>query len=248
VEKPFQIKLIIRRVPALAAVNWLKMAWDIFKQYPLLFIQMLLLTYVVTYLATLSSVTVIIGVLVSAFFTAGFYHAIAGVQQQQKIDLSWLFHAFKDASCRRSLILISISEFVVTTLVVMIFQSQTAEAVIRLQETRELDSSLSLQVMALLLTVFFIKLWICYAIAIAFFLKEQRLLLILGAALLACWRNISALLIFMLLSVALIILSIPTMLLALVVVIPLLMISWFLSFNEVFALKLNPQQDGVLEV
>lgn len=247
-EKPFQIKLIIRRVPALAAVNWLKQAWDIFKQYPLLFIQMLLLTYVVTYLAALSSITLIIGVLVSAFFTAGFYHAIAGVQQQQKIDLSWLFHAFKDASCRRSLILISISEFVVTTLVVMIFQSQTAEAVIRLQETRELDSSLSLQVMALLLTVFFIKLWICYAIAIAFFLKEQRLLIILGAALLACWRNISALLIFMLLSVALIILSIPTMLLALVVVIPLLMISWFLSFNEVFVLKLNPQQDGVLEV
>lgn len=247
-EKPFQIKLIIRRVPALAAVNWLKQAWDIFKQYPLLFIQMLLLTYVVTYLAALSSITLIIGVLVSAFFTAGFYHAIAGVQQQQKIDLSWLFQAFKDASCRRSLILISISEFVVTTLVVMIFQSQTAEAVIRLQETRELDSSLSLQVMALLLTVFFIKLWICYAIAIAFFLKEQRLLIILGAALLACWRNISALLIFMLLSVALIILSIPTMLLALVVVIPLLMISWFLSFNEVFVLKLNPQQDGVLEV
>lgn len=247
-EKPFQIKLIIRRVPALAAINWLKMAWDIFKQYPLLFIQMLLLTYVITYLAALSSITLMIGVLVSGFFTAGFYHAIAGVQQQQKIDLSWLFQPFKDPSCRRILLLIAISEFVVTTLVVILFQSQTAEAVIRLQETRELDSALSLQVLALLLTVFFIKLWSCYAIAIAFFLKEQRLLLILGAALLACWRNLGAMLVFMLLSVALIILSIPTMLLALVLVVPLLMISWFISFNEVFALKVNAEREGVLEV
>ena len=94
-EKPFQIKLIIRRVPALAAINWLKQAWDIFKQYPLLFIQMLLLTYVVTYLAALSSITLIIGVLVSAFFTAGFYHAIAGVQQQQKLTSVGYFMPLK---------------------------------------------------------------------------------------------------------------------------------------------------------
>jgi hypothetical protein len=55
-------------------------------------------------------------------------------------------------------------------------------------------------------------------------------------------------LVFMLLSVALIILSIPTMLLALVLVVPLLMISWFISFNEVFALKVNAEREGVLEV
>lgn len=255
-EKPFQIKLIIRRVPALAAINWLKMAWDIFKQYPLLFIQMLLLTYVITYLAAFSSITLIIGVLISGFFTAGFYHAVAGVQQQKKIDLTWLFQPFKEASSRRSLVMIAVSEFVVTTVVVLLFQSQTGEAIARLQEARQLDATLTLQVdttltlqvMALLFSVCFIKLWVCYAIAIAFFLKEQRLLLILGAALLACWRNIGAMLVFMLLSAVLIILSIPTMLLALVVVMPLLMISWFLSFNEVFALKLNTGQEGVLEV
>ncbi|EHR40192.1 hypothetical protein [Alishewanella jeotgali] len=247
-EKPFQIKLIIRRVPVLSAINWLRQSWDIFKQYPLLFIQMLLLTYVVTYLATLTSLTLIIGVLASAFFTAGFYNAVAGVQQQQKIDLSWLFKPFKDASCRRSLILIAISEFLVTTVVVLLFQSQAAEAVIQFQESAIVAPSLVWQVVLLLTSVFIIKLWVCYAIAIAFFLKEQRLLLILGMAWLACWRNFGAMLVFMLLSLVLVLLSIPTMLFALVLVVPLLMISWFLSFNDIFALKLNPPREGMLEV
>lgn len=87
-----------------------------------------------------------------------------------------------------------------------------------------------------------------YAVAIAYFLKEQRISLILQASFIACWRNMAALALFGLLSLGLILLTIPTMLLGLVVVVPVLHIAFFLSFNELFALQVNAKQDGVLEV
>ena len=87
-----------------------------------------------------------------------------------------------------------------------------------------------------------------YAVAIAYFLKEQRILAVVQTSFIACWRNVSALLIFGLLSMALVLLTLPTFFIGLIVVLPLLNIAFFLSFNDVFALQVKLPDDGVLEV
>jgi uncharacterized membrane protein len=87
-----------------------------------------------------------------------------------------------------------------------------------------------------------------YAVAIAYFLKEQRLVVILQASFTACWRNVAALLLFSVLSFALVVLTIPTLFIGLIVVLPLLNIAFFMSFNDVFALQVKATNDGVLEV
>lgn len=246
-EKPFQIKLIIRRVKATAAIDWLKQAWDIFKQYPFVFIQMILLTLVLSFLVALNSITLILGVLASPFLTAGFYKAVVGVQQQQTIGIDWLFKPFSEVACRRILILIAALNFLISAPLVQ-FREQIFAALKLAQETGIQDPAITWQLLLLIIGLLLSSMLFAYAVAIAYFLKEQRISMILQASFIACWRNMAALALFGLLSLGLIVLTIPTMLLGLVVVVPLLHIAFFLSFNELFALQVKAQQDGVLEV
>jgi len=247
VEKPFQIKLIIRRVVATTAIAWLKQAWEIFKQAPFVFVQMILLTLVLTFLATLHPITLVLGVLASPFLTAGFYNAIVGVQQKQTISIDWLFKAFKESACRRILMLIASANFFISVPLVH-FREQLFTAMNQAAETGVQDPAMTWQLLLLMLGTLLISMLFAYAVAIAYFLKEQRISLILQASFLACWRNMPALGLFGLLSLGLIVLTIPTMLLGLIVVVPVLHIAFFLSFNELFALQVNARQDGVLEV
>lgn len=247
VEKPFQIKLIIRRVKATTAIEWLKQAWDIFKQYPFVFIQIILLTLVLTFLASLNAITLILGVLASPFLTAGFYKAVVGVQQQQKIGIDWLFKPFMEAACRRILILIASLNFLISVPLVQ-FREKIFAAMTLAKDSGVQDPAITWQLLLLIIGLILSTMLFAYAVAIAYFLKEQRISLILQASFIACWRNMAALALFGLLSLGLILLTIPTMLLGLVVVVPVLHIAFFLSFNELFALQVKAQQDGVLEV
>lgn len=247
VEKPFQIKLIIRRVNAAAALGWLKQAWEIFKQYPLVFIQMILLTVVLGFLASLNAFTQIIGVLASPFFTAGVYCAVVGVQQKQTITIEWLFKPFSERATRRILVLIASLNFLVSVPLIH-YRDQLFNAIEQAEKSGVVESGLAWQSALLLVAFIITTMLFAYAVAIAYFLKEQRVLLILQASFTACWRNIPALFVLSVVSVGLIILTVPTMFIGLIVVIPLLNIAFFLSFNELFALQVKTQQDGVLEV
>lgn len=146
VEKPFQIKLIIRRVKATTASEWLKQAWDIFKQYPFVFIQIILLTLVLTFLASLNAITLILGVLASPFLTAGFYKAVVGVQQQQKIGIDWLFKPFMEAASRRILILIASLNFLVSVPLVQ-FREQIFAAMTLAKDSGVQDPAITRQLL-----------------------------------------------------------------------------------------------------
>jgi uncharacterized membrane protein len=84
-----------------------------------------------------------------------------------------------------------------------------------------------------------------YAVAIAYFLREQRLFPILQASLLACWRNVQPLSLYGLIAIGLLMTGIPTLFLTWLLVLPLLSISFFLSFREFFAL--TPASDNKVE-
>ncbi|MCC5451494.1 MULTISPECIES: hypothetical protein [Gammaproteobacteria] len=246
-EKPFQIKLIIRRVSAAASIAWLKNAWGIFKQYPIVFVQMILLTLALSVLASLHEITLIIAVLASPFITAGFYRAVLGVQQQQKISIDWLFQPFKEPATRRILLVIAALNFLISIPLAQ-FRVDVFATMQLAQESPDGAAGYSWSLLLLLIATLITAMLFAYAVAIAYFLKEQRIFTILQASFIACWRNIPALVSFGLLSLLLIILTVPTFFLGLIVVMPVLHIAFFLSFNELFALQVKSQQDGVLEV
>lgn len=248
VEKPFQLKLIIRRVKATASLRWIADAWQLFKRLPLLFIAMFCLTAIISYLLQQHQLTTLLWVFIGPFLTAGFYKTIVGVQQQQKVAIDWLFHPLTEPSCRFVLLTIGALKFIMFTPLIAFFEQlqKTMSAAVASQSGME--TVVLLQLLALVALFTLVLMLFAYAVAIAYFLKEHRFLVVLQTSFIACWRNTGALLLYSLLSMALLLLTLPTLGLGIIVVAPLLQIAFFLSFNDVFALQVNASEDGVLEV
>lgn len=247
-EKPLQMKLIIRRVSATASLQWLTAAWQLFKQAPVVFVAMFLLTAGISFVLQQHQLTTIIWIFLNPFLAAGFYKAVVGAQQHQRIAIDWLFQPLAEPSCRMILLTIGALKLLLLTPLISFQQDlfQTMSVAVEAQSGVETIVTLQLVLMVALFTLVFML--FAYAVVIAYFLKEQRILTVLQTSFIACWRNVAALLIFGLVSVALVLLTIPTFFIGLIVVAPLLQITFFLSFNDVFALQVKSADDGVLEV
>lgn len=239
-EKQFKVKLVIRRAPALAALGWLKQSWQIFMQAPLVWVLMFITLMALALLSQLNPLLGIAAMLLSPFLTAGVYKAVVAVQQKHTIDFSILFSTFQEPDYRAVFIRLA-----ALNLLASIPVSMLAAILMEQHQQQIIDPVTALAFAASAVLVWMV---FAYAVAIAYFLKEQRLLNIMQASFTACWRNIVPLVVFGLLSIVLIMLTMPTMFIGLLLVVPLLNIAFFLSFNEFFALQVKAQDEGVLEV
>lgn len=239
--KPFQLKLIIRRAPALAAIGWLKQAWALFMQAPVVwllsYLHMLGFLLLSMLLPPLSSFIV---ALLMPFLTAGIYKMVVAAQQGHAISVSGLYQVFKEPQYRRVFIRLALAELVASLPLVYMYA-------LMLEQAESHSFSMPL---ALLFAAWFTltKMAFAYTVAVAYFLQQHSVLVVMQASLVACWRNISSLTLYSLLSLVLIMLTMPTLFIGLIVVIPLLHIAFFLSFNDFFALQVNTTDEGVLEV
>ncbi|WP_302850291.1 hypothetical protein [Arsukibacterium indicum] len=247
-EKPFQLKLIIRRVSTTASLRWISGAWQVFKRVPLLFIAMFCLTAIISFLLQQHQLTTLIWVFVGPFLTAGFYKTIVGVQQERKVAIDWLFQPLTEPSCRLILMTIGAVKFVMFTPLIAFFERLQTTMSAAVEAQSGMETVVLLQLLALVALFTLVLMLFAYAVAIAYFLKEHRFLVVLQTSFIACWRNVGALLLYGLFSMALLLLTLPTFGLGIIVVAPLLQIAFFLSFNDVFALQVNASEDGVLEV
>lgn len=238
--KQFQVKLVVRRASALASLQWLKQSWHIFMQAPLVWVLMFLTVGLVTLLSQLHPFTAVIGMLLNPFLTAGIYKSVVTVQQQQAISYKDLFTPLQEPACRAILIRLAALNMLVSIPISLL--------AVRLMAQMEQQAVSAPLVFGFVIAFFLSWMVFAYAVAIAYFLQERRIFAIIQASFLACWRNIIALAFFALLSMLLIMLTMPTMFLGLLVVVPLLNIAFFLSFNEFFALRVKADDDGVLEV
>jgi len=248
VEKPFQLKLIIRRVSTTSSLRWLAGAWQLFKKAPIVFMAMFLLTACLGFLLQLNQLSAIVWVFLNPFLTAGFYKAIVGIQHQQNVTVDWVFKPLAEPQCRLILLAIGALKVLLLTPLISFQQKLLLPMSAAIENQSTADISISWQLLLLVALFSLVFMLFAYAVAIAYFLKEQRILAVVQTSFIACWRNVSALLIFGLLSMALVLLTLPTFFIGLIVVLPLLNIAFFLSFNDVFALQVKLPDDGVLEV
>lgn len=239
-DKQFKVKLIVRRVNALACLGWLKQSWAIFMQAPMVWVLMFITLGVIAMLSQLHPLTAIVGILLNPFLTAGVYKSVVAVQQKQSIQFVNLFQPLQETQYRAVFIRIA-----ALNMLASIPLSALAAKLLEQHQQQAISGGL-----VLLFVMGFLLTWMvfAYAVAIAYFLQEHRLLAVMQASFVACWRNITPLVVFGLLSMALIMLTMPTLFLGLLLVIPLLNIAFFLSFNEFFALQVKPNDDAVLEV
>lgn len=239
-DNQFQVKLIVKRVKISAPVQWLQQAWHIFKQTPVIWLLMFSTLIITALLGTTHTLLNIAALFISPFFTAGIYKSIVAIQHQETIKYTDMFIPLQQPSCRMVFIRLA-----AMNMLAAVPLSLLAQSIYTQQEAGINDPWLILLFVASSIIVWMV---FAYAVAIAYFLHEQRLLVIMQTSFVACWRNITALVVFALLSFGLIFLTVPTLFIGLIVVIPVLNIAFFLSFNDFFALQINTKNDDAVLV
>jgi uncharacterized membrane protein len=223
-----KLQLVVRRAPAAAGLRWLQQAWALFKQQPGLWIQLVFIIHLSTLLGALHPLLGVLVALLNPFLTAGLYRCIVAKQKGDTVTLSQFWQPLTEPGCRPVFLRLAAANMLCSIPLTLLAQELYQQA-------------LAGSVNFMLLLVFvagmtLVLMLFAYAVAIAYFLKEPRLLPIFQASFMACWRNVQPLSVYGLISILLISTGVPSFFITWIIVLPLLAISFFLSFTEFFAL------------
>ncbi len=238
-----KLQLVVRRAPLNAGLKWLQQGWQLFKQQPLLWIQLVFAIHFCSLLGALHPLLGIAAALLNPFLTAGLYSCIVARQRGASVSFAMLFQPLKEPACRAIFFRLAAANMLCSIPLTLLASELFVQA-----QAGHIDWWLTL---AFVIGLSLVMMMFAYAVAIAYFLREQRLFAILQASLMACWRNVQPLTLYGLLAMALLSTGFPTLLLTWLLVLPLLSISFFLSFSEFFALapvNSEPEQAGYFEV
>ncbi|MEE2002536.1 hypothetical protein QWY20_13820 [Alkalimonas sp. MEB108] len=225
---------MIRSRPVLSALYWVKQAWQLFRQAPWLWIQLLSFVLLLNLLGSMNPVLFMITLFLNPFITAGLYSVIMAVQRGETVSFGWLFRPLQQAEFRPLFL-----QLAALNLLLAIPLSLLGEHLTQQLAAEQLDFSL---VLLFVFCTAMIWMMFSYAVAILYFLPEKRLLSALMGSLVACWRNLLPLLLFGMVALALCLATVPTMLLGMIVVLPLISIAFFISFQDIF--NVDPGKSG----
>jgi uncharacterized membrane protein len=223
-----KLQLVVRRAPAAAGLRWLQQAWALFKQQPGLWIQLVLIIHLSSLLGALHPLLGVLVALLNPFLTAGLYRCIVASQKGATVSLAQFWQPLKEPACRAVFLRLAAANMLFSIPLTLLAQE--------LYQQVQTGSVNFLLLLVFVVGMTLVLMLFAYAIAIAYFLKETRLLPIFQASFMACWRNVQPLSLYGAVAILLISTGIPSLFISWIVVLPLLSISFFLSFTEFFAL------------
>lgn len=231
-----KLQLVVRRAPAAAGLRWLQQAWELFKQQPGLWIQLVFIIHFSTLLGALHPLLGVVAALLNPFLSAGLYRCIVARQKGENVTLQQFWQPLSEPACRAIFLRLAAANMILTIPLSLIFLELYQQVLAANLNFMLLLGFIVGQTMVLML--------FAYAVAIAYFLKETRLIPIFQASFIACWRNVQPLSVYGFIAIVLLSTAIPTFFITWLVVLPLLAISFFLSFTDFFALKAVDHDDS----
>lgn len=231
-----KLQLVVRRAPAAAGIRWLQQAWALFKQQPGLWIQLVFIIHLSTLLGSLHPLIGVVAALLNPFLTAGLYRCIVAKQKGGNVPFEQFWQPLTEPGCRAVFLRLAAAN--------MLFSIPLTFLAQELYQQMLAGSVNFFLLLIFIIGMALVMMLFAYAVAIAYFLKETRLLPIFQASFVACWRNVQPLSVYGVLAVLLVSTGVPSFFITWLIVLPLLAISFFLSFTEFFALTPVDKDDA----
>lgn len=228
----------INKVAPQNALQWYSRGWALFKEQSGLWMQSVFFVLVMAFASGLHQLTMILFAFAYPFLMSGLYQMAFNAKHGVSSEFKDLFSGFKDDRIRRVLIQLAalglLVSLAMTPLTSQLFESMKTGVPLPI-ETMVLMTGANLIYM-----MFFM-----FAVPIVYFYHEQNLLVVLKTSFSACIQNIPAMIIFGLLSMALITFSVFTLFLALIIILPWLMLTLYLAFDDLIGtdIKLDDKDD-----
>ncbi|WP_199611003.1 hypothetical protein [Flocculibacter collagenilyticus] len=214
---------------------WIKHAWEILKIKPASFIAISIFTSSLFIAGQLHPILGLLIMFANPFITAAYYVVIEHARQGHHIRFEQFFSAIKHLPNKLTLFRLA----VVSLLLSALFSIALSPILETLQQGAKPDFG---QIVLVVVVSAIYMMLFAYAVPIAVFTKEKSLPEIFKGSFFACWRNVIPLTVYSIISMLLIALTIPTLMVGMIIVIPVLTISFYLSFINIFAPSLIVQQ------
>ncbi|MEJ6476589.1 BPSS1780 family membrane protein [Pseudoalteromonas piscicida] len=235
----------IRTFKASMGIQWLKAGWEIFKTQPLTFMLMYIFMAVVSLLPLLAPVLQIVAALSGPFLSAGFYLAVINKQTNKAIKLADIFEPFAAKGRRLNLFRVGIYQMagaLLLTMVAGVLFSDVATALESVGPNTSPDELIQLiagnigfaEVALFVSAQSVVMMAFAFVVPQVFFQGEKRIFHAMKCSLAAFYHNMAALSIFGLVIAALIVASIPLSMIPAIIIMPVAMIGFFVSFQAMF--------------
>lgn len=241
----------IRIFRAEAGLKWFKAGWELFKCQPGTFVFMHLFIGITSFIALLAPILQFPAALAMPFVTAGFYKAMLQRQQGQKIEIFELFSVFGEPGRRLMLFRLGLYHlfggFILALITTSLFQGlgepvnaylQAVEAqnvdLAQVHAKQIIDSIQFSNVIVLVAAYSLYTMSFAYTVPLVYFTQNQSILECIKASLLVFWHNMAALGVFGLISAGLVVLSAFLSFIPLLFILPILYLSFFVSFQAMF--------------
>lgn len=240
-----KLQLMVRRVNTMQALDWFRHSWSLLRQQPRL-IGLCWLMYLISFAPVLiHPALAVLANFLNVFLLAGFYQLVINGLAQRPVQAEDLWLAFKQPVLRAVLLRLA----AVSVLLAIPVQLAAEPVLTALQTSMQngtAASGVALGELLVAVSLHFIHTMLfAYAVPVVYFLHQVRILPALMASFSACWRNVSALGLYGVLAVLLLATGPFTLLLSFVLVLPLLSVSFLMSFRDIFVLTTqNPEQDN----
>jgi hypothetical protein len=222
------MRLEINSVSPFACLSWFKKGWQIFTLNPSVFMGacgILLLFSVVP--SFVPAVGLVMSFLIP-FLVAGLYQIATDVKQEkpaQVTDLFQILFKFKDY-----IVIVRIA--LVGIIISLLNLSNTNEILLWIQKGGQAPSQMAVLLTVLLSTVN--AMLLAFAVPLAWVSPKTSLIKILQLSFMACWQNAIPLIFYMIFVSALLILSMPIILIGWLIAFALFYLSFLQAFLEIF--------------
>lgn len=231
-----KLQLMVRRVNTAQALQWYRQSWALLRQQPLL-IGLCWLMYLISFAPVLlHPALAVLANFLNVFLLAGFYQLLVNGLAQRPVQPEDLWLAFKHPVLRVVLLRLA-AVSVLMAIPVQLAAEPVLLAVQHSLQNATQPAAIALSELMLAVSLHFIHTMLfAYAVPIVYFLHQQRVFPALLSSFNACWRNVSALSLYGLFALLLLATGPVTLLLSFVLVLPLLSVSFFMSFRDIFVL------------
>ena len=235
----------IRVFKANMGVQWIKAGWQIFRTQPLTFMLMYIFMAVVSLMPILAPILHVVAALSGPFLTAGFYLAVINKQVNKSIKLADIFEPFAAKGRRMHLFRVGIYQMAAALLLTMVAGVLFSDVGTALENAGPntdanqlielIASNISLtQVGFYVIAQSLVMMAFAYVVPIVFFQGEKRIFHSMKLSLGAFYHNMAPLSIYGLIIAALLVAALPLSMIPAIIIMPVAMISFFVSFQAMF--------------
>jgi uncharacterized membrane protein len=225
------MKLVVTKAKTLNAFTWIRQGWRLFTLQPGPFMAMSAILIAISLLGNLHAILGIVIIFMMPFLSAGFYQCASRAEQGETITAADVFAYFSQIQAHKVFIRLAFVSIVLSIPMTQFAVSFAAELQLMASGEGTIDLVNASLMVALIWLNFML---LAFAIPAAWIAPETGVLTLLKQSFQACWINVMPLTVYGLIIFALIVISMPIILVGWLIMYSVSVLSFYQMFLSIY--------------